>query len=102
MSTNVADDSANTSNARSLRIAVFHVLDDADEDDRGARGSRGVKPEAFRVGHRPVAAAVDQDQARADVAGDAERRKRIEVTLELWRERGQEPRRALGVRGHEL
>src|SRR2546426_12826060 len=78
------------------------VLHDADEDERGALPPRRREPEALRVRDRPVVPAVDQDQSRREVARHAHRRELVEVALEVGREPGQEPRRALGVRGHEL
>src|SRR5438094_2333147 len=46
--------------------AALHVLHDADQDERRALGPRGREPEALRVRDRPVALAVNQDQARPD------------------------------------
>src|SRR2546426_10977382 len=62
--------------------AALDVLHQADQDERGALRTRGREPETLRVGDRPVALAVNQDQTCTDLAHHAQRRQLVEVALE--------------------
>src|SRR2546426_12530395 len=61
--------------------AALDVLHQADQDERGALRTRGREPETLRVGDRPVALAVNQDQTCTDLAHHAQRRQLVEVAL---------------------
>jgi hypothetical protein len=70
----------------------FQVIEDPHDDQAGSLRARGRQAKALGERHGPVAAPVDQHQARPDVAGDALGRERLEQPTELGRRRRQQGR----------